>query len=530
MSSSGDVQGMSRMGGRKRGRHRGWRPFEEAREFVRGLGLKGWQEWKTYSKSGQRPDDIPGQPDKVYKGEWLGMGDWLGGVSVWSRPALLAFLEDLRPQLSHLEEKELYLIIQQGGAMPALRQAFGKTSAHKILKDLKENGGRGLEQALKDTPEAVLEQDARSFALENSGEVLEAHAPPLVPENSASDGDAHVQRGESGLPTLVTGAALRAIDELTKLHHGLDDETAQYLVDNRVAALWDAFINGGPEAVEEALGGEGGYYFGLIRSRFTEELEGTQNLPVPAGWAFRPPGKQDEAPTLPNLMQRRTALAVSTRRRVGNWSGVGSGKTLSGILAGRVARCRHTLIICNKATVKGWCDEIGRAFPGTVVHTSPSATPTEPSFDNGGFAYTVLNYEKFQQPNRNSLVRKLVSAGIDFVILDEVQLVKQRDKNASYRRQAVAALLSLLQEQNRNLHVLGMSATPVINTLLEARKLLEIVKGHSFADLHTLPTVNNALAVHRALMVNGLRYTLLLAPTTRSPMYYRTNAKTKKGS
>ena len=69
-----------------------------------------------------------------------------------------------------------------------------------------------------------------------------------------------------------------------------------------------------------------------------------------------------------------------------------------------------------------------------------------------------------------------------------------------------------------------------LQALLEARKLLELVTGRSFADLSTQATVNNGLAVHRVLMVNGLRYTLLLAPTTRSPMYYRTNAKTKKGS
>jgi hypothetical protein len=46
-----------------------YRPFKEAREFVRSLGLKGYGEWERYGKSGNKPDDIPANPWKVYK-EW----------------------------------------------------------------------------------------------------------------------------------------------------------------------------------------------------------------------------------------------------------------------------------------------------------------------------------------------------------------------------------------------------------------------------------------------------------------------------
>jgi len=53
--------------------------FEQAREFVRSLGIKGQIEWKEYSKSGKRPHDIPSSPNETYKGKgWKGYGDWLG--------------------------------------------------------------------------------------------------------------------------------------------------------------------------------------------------------------------------------------------------------------------------------------------------------------------------------------------------------------------------------------------------------------------------------------------------------------------
>jgi hypothetical protein len=54
--------------------------------------------------------------------------------------------------------------------------------------------------------------------------------------------------------------------------------------------------------------------------------------------------------------------------------------------------------------------------------------------------------------------------------------------------------------------VLGMSATPVINNLTEAKKLLEIVTGLQFPELSVSSTVNNALAMHRLLMLHGFRY------------------------
>ena len=56
-----------------------WRDFEEARDYARSLGLKSKEEWKEWSKSGDRPPDIPSEPDRVYKDEgWLSWGDFLG--------------------------------------------------------------------------------------------------------------------------------------------------------------------------------------------------------------------------------------------------------------------------------------------------------------------------------------------------------------------------------------------------------------------------------------------------------------------
>ncbi len=58
---------------------RKFRPFEEAKEFVRSLGLKNIEDYKRYASSGNRPADIPSDPQLQYKGKgWIDWPDFLG--------------------------------------------------------------------------------------------------------------------------------------------------------------------------------------------------------------------------------------------------------------------------------------------------------------------------------------------------------------------------------------------------------------------------------------------------------------------
>src|SRR6476661_5005622 len=43
-----------------------WRSFEDAREYVRDLGLKSSTQWHEFSASGERPNDIPSAPNQIY--------------------------------------------------------------------------------------------------------------------------------------------------------------------------------------------------------------------------------------------------------------------------------------------------------------------------------------------------------------------------------------------------------------------------------------------------------------------------------
>src|SRR5262249_29008764 len=262
----------------------------------------------------------------------------------------------------------------------------------------------------------------------------------------------------------------------------------------------------------EAFHGEG--YAEQVRNRFLEEYRQAKVMPIPEGYAFRINGE----PALPNLMQQHFAVRVRERKRVGNWSGTGAGKTLAAVLATRVVGSKLTVVCCPNSVVDGWRQAILEIFPDSVVAAktfepewaahSPQPSPPRGRGSTDCHRYLVLNYEAFQQPESAARVRTLGEREpIDFIIVDEIHYAKQRAvEDLSQRRQLVTALTSLAAERNPDLHVLGMSATPVINNLQEGRSMVELVSGLAHEELDTRPTVPNCMKLHQRLATLGIRW------------------------
>ncbi|MDA7580164.1 DEAD/DEAH box helicase family protein [Crocinitomicaceae bacterium] len=78
-------------------RHTNWVNFESAKEFAQKLNLNSQREWDEYSKSGNKPDDIPSNVASVYKKKgWKGIGDWLGTNKVADQNKTYRNFEDAR--------------------------------------------------------------------------------------------------------------------------------------------------------------------------------------------------------------------------------------------------------------------------------------------------------------------------------------------------------------------------------------------------------------------------------------------------
>jgi len=472
-----------------------YQPFAEARTFARSLELKTYDEWRTWTRSGSCPENIPNAPNHVYKDHgWQGWVDWLGAFSTWNRNAIVSFLRSLIPILPSLDPAELYAIMRQNGLLTASKQT-GNTNK-RLLTDIVRLASVANSEKLVEDIARELEAATAVATQESSSDAASADEAELtqtvLPPHEEDD---------MFLPTLEAASILHAVDAIQTLCPNADEEAVEFFIAKAIGKLWREKL-----ATESSIGVDtlraypAGEYASVVRSRFLEQLGGAETLTIPHGYRFHENGQI----LPPNLMQRLVAYRIKEERRLGNWSGTGAGKTMAAILASRVVGARLTLVVGLNNTLDGWRREILKTFPGSTVIIKERGTLT---IDPNSHTYLLLNFESFQQPDSSSMVRRLVEDHrIDMVVLDEVHSVKQREAVASKRRQVLGGLLSLAAETNSDLRVLGMSATPVVNNLTEAVSLLEMVRGVKFSELKTNPTIPNVIAVHEKLVVHGVRY------------------------
>jgi hypothetical protein len=65
--------------------------------------------------------------------------------------------------------------------------------------------------------------------------------------------------------------------------------------------------------------------------------------------------------------------------------------------------------------------------------------------------------------------------------------------------------MTAVRKRNGNVKVLGLSATPVVNNLMEGRSLLELITGKIYDDVATKPTIPNAVTLYEKLSLVSIR-------------------------
>jgi superfamily II DNA or RNA helicase len=442
----------------------------------------------------------------------------------WSLDNIRAFVKSLLSHVSAFNPSELFALAMQAGhfADKDSRQFVMAVSTGRFpLEELQKfaEGKPSLVDEFAGNKELTLEiVDGRvsesppvstdPFALPSAPEPLDDGERVDVDVSREVDATgattAAVAAADNEMPLVKTQDALAALDSV--LVANADAETVKFLLDSAKAKLWRHAYVAPSEAREQAATFKGDVYSTLVRDRFLAEFDEAEALQPPAGYAFRPsPG----APvTPPNLMQRRVAVSVLNERRFGNWSGMGAGKTLSAIVATRVSGSSLTVICCPNAVVDNWATEIIGAFPASEVKKKTWHPAWSDPLQKSP-RYLVLNYEQFQQSNSESeLVAFLDRNSIDFVVIDEIHYTKQRDAGVemSKRKRLVQGLILEAGKKNAELCVLGMSGTPVINTLQEGKSLVEMITGHRHDDLETKATVQNCMRLYQRLVTLGTRW------------------------
>jgi hypothetical protein len=477
----GDYLGTGRIANQKR-EHR---DFEPARDFVRSLNLKDRDAFNRWANSPDRPGDIPLNPYGVYENKgWISWGDWLGNLSKWSRSNILSFINSLSPGLGNLGPMELYAILLRNGLVDARKRNKNKNIIDKILE---------LPSSCK-RPE-LLKEILGMMSDETVGKDSVENFSQESPENFIEEGLA------PGLPELKVSEILGTLDQSISLIVDKDEEIVEFFISKALEKLWRKALQVGfTEYDMDELNAYHGHSKEVIKERFLYEHHGACSLEVPEGYSFKKNGRV----TLPNLMQRLVAFKIKTEHSLGNWSGVGAGKTLSAILASRVIDSKITVIVALNSTIEGWGSEILSAYPDSVIFSRKQPHRLN---EHEGHKYLLLNYESFQLKDSVEYVQWLVENHlIDFVVLDEIQHAKQRGQVYTKRRQTLNHLLENARLKNNMMCTLGISATPVINSLDEAVSLLKMITGKDFQEINTYPNIPNCAAVHQKLVMHGVRH------------------------
>ena len=482
--------------------------FLKARDIVYQLRLKSSFEWKKYVESDKYDEMIPKAPHMTYK-EFVSMGDWLGyigdGSHQWTREYILDFINKIKDELIKLDSIELITIINSNNLAKKIKDLgfLEDLVSSKSNTTQRENVVSKIQQHISDLVGNTNEEE----------ELLEEESVQNVFEEELSEG------GETFYDNIEEVEELHDFKPLEELKFydnklitsSLDDENIDFLLKNQLKKLWNNILNK-EISIEEILKEDGGDNFKLIKERFINEYREVSKITPPQDYIFKYP---------PNMMQKLVTYRMEQEKLYGNWSGTGAGKTLSSIFCGRYLNLKNTIIICNNSTISGWVNSIHEYFSNSNVYTktelnnidvNPSKYQKVHKYNinlkEDSFNYIVLNYETFQLEDGEFIVSELLkNNSIDYIILDEVQNVKQRsEKDESSRRSVINKLIIHSKNENPNLHLMVMSATPVINNLVEPKKLIELISGEIHEELDTKSSISNGIEMYKSLTRYGIRY------------------------
>ena len=416
----------------------------------------------------------------------------------WTKNNILEYLNSIKNQELFKMDTVEWLMIMNQGKLPhifrnlAFADEDNKENTLKALKEKLQAAAESDDNEESPPPEESDEEDWNEDEAETED----------IEGNENKEEESSQTETETETDTKTEKQKLISLsntnEDLHVLDHDLvsscDAEVIEFLIQYKLRKIWNQVLNK-DFSIEQFQAESGGANFTLLQKYFFDEYNEVLKYKPPVGYAF---------PYAPNLMQKLTVFRLLKHQRYGNWSGTGAGKTLSFILSSRSVDARLTLLIGLNSTIEQLGKNILQAYPDSKVFTHYKLGQ---KFNRKNRNYLILNYDKFQQEYSEKLFQDLTDNNqIDFIAIDEIHNAKQRtEKQESIRRGTIKRIIGRAAS-NKNLYVLGMSATPVINNLTEAKSLLEMVTGKDYSDFKTVKTLANALEAFKHLSLNGLRY------------------------
>ncbi len=436
--------------------------------------------------------------DSEESDSWIDIHDWLGTEDPsWSPRKVKELLRSL------IDSKLIYTFSEAGLYSFLLRKGvLNLANRHgdflnNLAKASKTKAGL---EAIEDyaTSDSQVPPDISHYAADKIQTDTEAEIKTATSEELAGlIQDGETLDSDEIIPVEHILSTAEVIDSIS-----VDEEAIQFYLNYCINQLWkDAFLDE-KETIDqlEKAGKSGNKYRDLVSGTFLKDYYASKNLKIPKNYIFTFNSKLVE----PFLMQKYVAHKIKKLPYFGNFSGTGSGKTLSAMLASRVIDSKVTLIISPNDVVSLWKKNAEQIFSDSHVTTHKEVFSA--NRDESKFQYWVLNYDKLNQSTSREDVKKLGKQKIDFIILDEIHFSKvTHDETKSERRKVLEYLLTLVRKVNPDVKILGLSATPVVNNIREGKSLLELMSGKIYDDVSTKPTVPNAVTLYEKITMNSIR-------------------------
>ena len=423
-----------------------------------------------------------------------------------------AFVRDLGEHLDALTPSELYVLFQAQGISRGDKEKFSRTFDRLVdavqsgmvkREDLQAWAKDHEVQSINELLEFGAELKAETNQSDKESRLLEQRSRQMQQE-FADKPQADLISSED-LPEIDAEKALLALDKAASVieSSATDADRIEFLKAKATAKLWDACFKDESKLVSQlqAMCAETDTYSSEVRSAFLEEYEGARDLDVPSSYQFC---DLRGRPRQPKLMQRLVAYRLKRDFRLLNLSGTGTGKTLSAVLAAQVCKSKRILVSCPNGVIPSWVRTFNSAYPGAEVHIKPSNWGL-PQLDDGTHV-VIVNHERFQNLYRQQMLEFCLGFQADLIVIDEIHQAKQRDKDSSsQRRELMDLFVFTTGNLNDQLRVLGLSATPVINNLLEGRSLIELVSQEPIDGIDKQIGLSTCMNLYQHFVVHGIR-------------------------
>ena len=427
---------------------------------------------------------------------WIDIHDWLGTEDPnWSPRKVKELLRSL------IDSKLIYTFSEAGLYSFLLRKGVlnlgGNRHADFLQNLAKASKTKAGLHAIEDyaTSDSDIPPDISRYTPDEISTDIDAETKTATTAELAGlVQDGHTLDSDEIIPVEQILSTSEFLDSIS-----VDEEAIQFYLHYCINQLWkDAFLDEKKTITElENAGKSGNKYRDLVSGTFLKDYNASKNFKLPKNYIF----SYDSKPFEPFLMQKYVANKIKQLPFFGNFSGTGSGKTLSAFLASKIIDSKVTLLICPNDVVSHWKKNAEQIFSDSYVTTHKEVFSAKR--DESRHQYWILNYDKLNQDTSRDNVDILGKQKIDFIILDEIHFSKvTHDETKSKRRQVLEFLLTLARKKNPQLKILGLSATPVVNNIREGKSLLELMSGKMYDDVSTKPTVPNAVTLYEKIMIN----------------------------